>query len=143
MSVLWHAVWQPQTVRAKSLIMENSVTFFSIDKLYFHIFLFHAFHLSPSREWITLKSLVLCNDTSVNWCWQHNWSITIISNSIFYFTYIVMEMQTVPRRLQMLMAFEFFLVISESPPRFPHSYQLSVCLICFCFTLAVQRCWHL
>ena len=40
---------------------------------------FHTFHLSESREGVTLRTLVLYNDISLNWCYQHYWFITIIN----------------------------------------------------------------
>ena len=42
------------------------------------IFFFRTFHLSPSREWITLKTLYLDINISVSWCYQHLWIRTII-----------------------------------------------------------------
>jgi len=133
-SVFWHAAWQRH--KFACLLFDHGmfrkVFFNEVININWILFFFHTLYLSPSRELVTLKTSVF-----VHW---HQLELTLPAPLIYYywyyyyyyhhyfdFTHVFMETQNVPQRLWMLLVFEFFLVISESPPRFRHSYQLSFC----------------
>ena len=52
-----------------------NIVFINWQILFHYIFLSHFPPASP--EWVSLKPLILYNDISVNWRYQHHWFITI------------------------------------------------------------------
>jgi hypothetical protein len=85
-SFLWHAVWHSHKQCVPTVWPRNATYLFlnQLINLISIISFFRTFHLSQSREWITLKTLYLYIYISVNWCYQHNYIIIIIITFLFY-----------------------------------------------------------
>jgi len=81
------------------------------------ILFFYTFHLSPSREWVTLKTLFLYIDINVNCRYQQHCLSLLLSLFLFYIR--AYGNKNSARRLWMLLVIEVFFVISESSPSFP------------------------
>jgi hypothetical protein len=112
---------QTKTVLAKYLTTEDTVSFLlSSIKHYFNNF-FKLFTCLISRmsqfkffgfvQWQQREPNLLSSLNYYNYYCDYVYYL--------YFTYMFMEIQKVDRRLRMLRALKFFLVISESPLRFP------------------------
>jgi len=65
------------------------------------------------------KTLVFYIEINAYWSYQHHWFITIIIIIIILFYIRAYEDKNAARRLWILLVFEVFFVISESPPSFP------------------------
>jgi hypothetical protein len=103
------------------------IVFYQVINIISILFFFITFNLSPSREWISWRTLVLCNDTSVNWRYQHHWFIAIIIVLIVLFYVRIYVVTKCCQTSLYPIAFRVFLAITGSLPVVRYLYQLSVC----------------